>query len=199
MKHGQDARDTKMREELEYSISQYLDGTLPPLERAALEQKLASDADARAVLAEYQKLDAVLKQSRMIDAPPALDWDRLASEISTVLEGVDAPVRNYSMKWVRYASVAVAAMVLIAIGIATRFSNPTTAVTPQAVAVIQVSGPRADVATETSSAQVAIGPPSQAGEQIPRYGQAVVYRPARVVIASGLDSAQDTVDSNGLY
>ena len=39
------------RDELEFSISQYLDGTLGARERDALDERLATDAEARALLA----------------------------------------------------------------------------------------------------------------------------------------------------
>src|SRR5438445_108337 len=47
-------------DQLEYAISQYLDGTLARLESAALEERLASDADARELFGEYQRLDGVV-------------------------------------------------------------------------------------------------------------------------------------------
>ena len=39
------------REQLEFSISQYLDGTLPGEQRSLLEQRLEGDAEARELLA----------------------------------------------------------------------------------------------------------------------------------------------------
>jgi anti-sigma factor RsiW len=38
-------------DQLEFSISQYLDGTLPADEQAALEERLATDAQARELFA----------------------------------------------------------------------------------------------------------------------------------------------------
>ena len=49
------------REQIEFAISQYLDGTLNPLKRAGVEAHLEKDADARALLEEYRRLDGVLK------------------------------------------------------------------------------------------------------------------------------------------
>ena len=70
------------RDELEFSISQYLDGTLPPEERAALERRLESDPEARATLDEFRALDAALK-----DAPlPAFDWTKVSTSISAAVE-----------------------------------------------------------------------------------------------------------------
>ncbi len=71
-------------DELEFAISQYLDGTLSAEETAALEAHLAADADVRRLLAEYQKLNLALKAS---PAVPELAWDKLASHLSrTVAE-----------------------------------------------------------------------------------------------------------------
>ena len=39
-------------DEIEFAISQYIDGTLGPLEQAALEEVLATDESARATLAD---------------------------------------------------------------------------------------------------------------------------------------------------
>src|SRR2546423_15276867 len=108
-------------EQLEFEISQYADGTLPPASRAALEAKLAADAEARALLDEYRKLDAALASARAI---PALNWDRLATSISAaVADQADAEESRrataYRMPWVGVLrGLAVAASLLIAIGIA---------------------------------------------------------------------------------
>ncbi|MGF1633924.1 MAG: anti-sigma factor family protein [Phycisphaerae bacterium] len=47
-------------EELEFQISRYLDDDLSPPETRALEERLAADAGARAVLADYRRLSATL-------------------------------------------------------------------------------------------------------------------------------------------
>lgn len=73
------------RDQLEFAITQYLDGTLPPERVAALEQLLQSDEQARELLAEHRRLDAILKAGRQLAAPPALDWDRIATTISDAL------------------------------------------------------------------------------------------------------------------
>ena len=50
-------------DQLEFAISQYHDGTLPPLERNVLDELLATDPAAREMLGEYQRLDALLKRT----------------------------------------------------------------------------------------------------------------------------------------
>src|SRR5262245_6632820 len=49
------------RDELEFAISQYHDGDMPPLERAVVEEQLATNTEAREILAEYQRLDALMR------------------------------------------------------------------------------------------------------------------------------------------
>ena len=192
-------------DELEFSISQYLDGTLPALEKAALEDRLAKDAEARALLSEYQKLQGVLMQSRVLHAPPALDWDKLADQIKRDLADEEAPIRNYSISshsWLRWASgVAAAAVVAFAVGVAVYVSRPAPRITDGssgAAGAIHVAGPAAETATSPAIAQVSVGPADELTQSW-RTSQTIVTRPPRVVIASGYNSAQYTPDSNGLY
>src|SRR5436305_1634901 len=109
--------------DLEFSISQYLDGSLSPAEKSALESRLSSDPQARRLLEEHRKLDQMLKASPM----PELRWDLLAGQISTAVAQVEIPVEaqpasRLRMNWMRMAMpLALAASVLIAAGIAIRF------------------------------------------------------------------------------
>src|SRR5207248_856416 len=73
------------RDDLEFSISQYLDGTLADGERSALEERLARDAEARALLAEEEALNAVLKRAKYA-AMPAVRWDHLPEAISAAID-----------------------------------------------------------------------------------------------------------------
>jgi anti-sigma factor RsiW len=82
-------------QQLEFAITQYLDGTLPPEDVAALEQRLAEDAAARATLEEHQKLTAMLRAEPV----PALAWDELASDLRAVVTGtVDQEARAQDQK-----------------------------------------------------------------------------------------------------
>jgi anti-sigma factor RsiW len=72
-------------DQLEFAISQYLDGTLPAEEKAALERCVASDAAARRMLEEHVALHQLLQAEEI----PAVQWDRLARRISDAL-GPDA-------------------------------------------------------------------------------------------------------------
>jgi anti-sigma factor RsiW len=67
------------KDQLEFAISQHLDGTLPPEERAALERLLATDADAQRLLEEYRSLDLVAKGALPL---PNVNWNKLSASIS---------------------------------------------------------------------------------------------------------------------
>src|SRR5690348_17119169 len=71
---------------LEFQISQYLDGSLPADEVAALEARLAEDAAARELLEEYRKLNALLKAPAAL---PDLAWDKLADYICSAVADAD--------------------------------------------------------------------------------------------------------------
>lgn len=73
------------REEMEFLISQHLDGTLSREEEAKVRELLTSSDDAREILAEYQKLDGILKGSA---AAPAVKWEMLADKISSAVDAV---------------------------------------------------------------------------------------------------------------
>jgi anti-sigma factor RsiW len=66
-------------ERLEFAISQYLDGDLPPQERAALEQRLAADPAARQLLEQYRSLNNAMRSAARL---PPVNWQRLAQAIS---------------------------------------------------------------------------------------------------------------------
>jgi anti-sigma factor RsiW len=74
-------------EQLEFAISQYLDGSLPAEEVAALEARLNEDAAARGLLAEYRRVDALLKGTP--SAVPAIEWGRLAGRIGAAVQEAD--------------------------------------------------------------------------------------------------------------
>jgi anti-sigma factor RsiW len=69
-------------DQLQFALTQYLDGTLPVERRAQLEQILAADEAARRMLEEYRNLDAALSQSLPL---PQVKWDRLAAHLSAVV------------------------------------------------------------------------------------------------------------------
>jgi len=135
-----------MNEELEFLISQYLDGSLSVAERSALEAQLSHDAAARTMLDEYRSLESALKTSMPV---PDVKWDLLAVHLSNaVADHADAmatvatsaderptmrlvadcnkdegPHRQVArpFRWMRMVSrFAVAACLLLGVGIAAR-------------------------------------------------------------------------------
>src|SRR5687767_5326404 len=102
------------KDELEFSISQYLDGTLGAREREALEERLATDAEARAIYAEYQALQSALDAAPL----PQVNWDRLAAHLSDAVARQELPAQSYKIsRWLQPARLAVAASVVLAAGI----------------------------------------------------------------------------------
>src|SRR5688572_22883547 len=102
-------------EQLEFQIAQYADGTLPPAERAALEQALAADTDARAMLDEYRRLDASLKREMPV---PAMNWDRLAAHLSDAVAAEDRATTTIAWPLRHAGRLAAAAAVIVVIGTA---------------------------------------------------------------------------------
>ena len=204
------------RDELEFSISQYLDGTLAPAERDALETRLGSDAEARALYAEYESLQGVLADA----PPPAVRWDALAQHISAAVAREPEPAQSYKLGgWLRPARVALAASVLLAGAIAFSVFGPGRGETGQVAQVPQppatpvepirivsvdpgtpgATGGDVDPAPAGSGAsrpplRVAIGPPASGGDENSMRGFAasVVQRPSKAVIVSAAPVGQDT-------
>jgi anti-sigma factor RsiW len=181
------------RDELEFAISQYLDGTLAEAEEAALEARLAADADAREMLGEYRRLDRALKAAPL----PAFDYGALSERISAAVAGEPEPAQSYRLHWVRTAaSLALAACVVIAVSVGIRRLGPADdaasrrhaqdpeAVRPRKQIVVVDAGPR----TRPSTAPVEIiavgpSPAAQDGPALARYQEDLLSRPSRVVIA----------------
>jgi hypothetical protein len=189
-----------MNEELEFSISQYVDGTLPPAKASALEERLATDVEARELLAQYRKLDGLLAIARTAALPANVRWDRLASHISAAVDrSANEEPASYPMPWLRFrqSKLAFAACVLIALGLGVRayLNRPSGTGTdgrPQlAKAIVEVDGPRIESSNASPISEVAIGPADHQGGAsiVARYADGVVARPSRVVIASGLGSS----------
>ena len=191
------------RDDLEFLISQYVDGTLRGGQLEALEARLKLDPAARAVLAEYRALDAQLKAL----PKPNVRWDALAEQISTAVAEAEAPAQSYRLADYRWANrwVAVAAAVLVAAGTAFVALRSATTLkpiaiidptppTPTAVTVIALGPSETDIAPSTSPVTVAIGPSDRLQDQgaLNRYAAEVIGRPAQVLIASTASPVQDT-------
>lgn len=173
--------------ELEYAISQYIDGILPPLERNALEERLATDASARAMLEEYRSLDASLKGLPV----PQIAWDQFSSQLNKALENEETPIRHYSMMSMGWTGrMAIAALVLLAISMAVYFV-PRTSQTVEPTGIVVVSGPAIEESAGPVVAEISIGhSPSVAQDW--RAAEEVISRPGVVLI----DSARSSQDND---
>lgn len=194
-------------EELEFSLSQYVDGTLPPDERLAVEQVLAREPAAQAYIAEERALVAKLRQ---IAGPPLnVDWQKFAARVSAQVAEASLPDDESARRLKPPAShlwwrpvVAIAASVLVLLGLAAlllRDLRPTQsvliaevnepAVRPVApVMIVAVDGDGINpMQINASDVMVSVGPPPESGNSYAFYapGTAVVSRPSRVAIASG--------------
>lgn len=182
-------------QDLEFSISQYVDGTLDSSERAALEARLAADADAQTLLDEERALVGALR-----DLPlPPIEWNRLTEVISAAVAQAEEPVQSYRL-WRSWMPVplGLAASLLIAAGLAIHMysaapSAPPRHVPPVVQQVAVVTGPQADAPEGPVQVEVSIGPGNSVagGEDLSRYSDDVVTRPSRVLVASGVNSVDD--------
>lgn len=201
------------RDELEFSISQYHDGSLPPLETRAVEELLATSPQAREILAEYQRLDTVVKAA---PAVPSLDWDRLHAHLSQAIAEVpddQAPaVRTYKigLAWTRYigAAAAVAAAIAIVafvtlrgtekpsrgtidIAVGAPASHDTILITANNGAGGGSTPAPNTNPSDIATAQISVGPSPQVAGMTWGIDDGVLQRPARVVIAGDASPAQD--------
>ncbi|HEX4056248.1 MAG TPA: zf-HC2 domain-containing protein [Tepidisphaeraceae bacterium] len=69
-------------DELEHLLTEYLDGTLSPARRSALQKHLDQDPNAQARLELYRALDELL---RVAPPLPPMRWDALAKQISAAI------------------------------------------------------------------------------------------------------------------
>ncbi|MDB5174920.1 MAG: hypothetical protein JWN51_3693 [Phycisphaerales bacterium] len=192
-----------MTNDLEFSISQYLDGTLTDAECVALERRLAEDAGARALLDEYRRLDAGLKAA---PALPEVRWELLAESISAAVaeSAEERAEKSYRLpSWARVAApLALAASLLVAAGLAIRMYRarpdqvvtvPSEQVHPAPVAFLRVEGPQLEKADGPGDVQIAIGPGKSIANDstLAQYSDDVVSRPSHITVASGALPAQD--------
>ena len=170
--------------DLEFRISQYVDGTLAARETAELEKRLATDAAARALLEEYRQVDRLLHK---LPPVPQVDYDALAARIGDAVAAVDAePEVLFSFAVVkRVIGVAVAACLTVGVGVWMHSSMGTAG-----RAVVQVELPRAERAEAPAVTHVSIGPGPMARSS-KGVEEALVARSSKLVIASATPPVQD--------
>ncbi len=191
------------QEQLEFSITQYLDGSLPEAERPALMERLEKDPEARELLEEHRRLDNVLGRAQL----PAFQLDAFSKQLSEAIAQAPAPEveqPSLRMPWVGVRSwMAIAASVLIASGLAIAIlshgrsgtaSNPAHHELTASAGFVTVTGPVSPTASSSDDVQVSVGPSKAiAGEStLSRYNADLVMRPAHVMmVASGVNPDQD--------
>lgn len=184
------------RDELEYAISQYLDGVLPPLERASLEERLAGDVEAREILAEYQKLDGVLKTSMPV---PDIAWDDFGADMRQLLANEPTPVQHFRLPVMGWTQrLAIAAGLLFALSVGLYFLRPqpqnpvaTNPIPETAKAIVVVTNPTLAPTASPIVQDVKIGPAPNLTNQF-RAPEEVIVRPTIVQIDRGNSSGQDS-------
>jgi anti-sigma factor RsiW len=207
------------REELEFQISQYVDGTLSPEERASVETILAGDAEARQMLAEFRQMDQHLASEMSL---PNVKWEQFASHISAAVEeATEAPAvigritpetATAASAWTWRSRLAIAASLVIVLGSAMLFYDhglnqrgshgsgavvlPSPGQPGDAVASASpvVVGPQAEPATGPAVQQITVGPsPALAAQGDSwRYAEGVVVtRPSTAVIAGEMKPESD--------
>lgn len=187
----------KDAEQLEFAISQYIDGTLDEGARTELEGLLAKDPDLQVVLEGHQNLTELL---RSVPAPE-VRWDSLSEAISLAIdEDLESRARRASW-WIQFrvpVGLAAAASIILVVGIWLHYLvGPKPTPTPNAVPTLNaliVQGPEADKPQGRQIADVSIGPGgSYAKEpQLAPYMDQIDIRPARVLMASGITPQQPT-------
>lgn len=164
------------RDELEFAISRYADGGLTPVERAALEERLATDAEARAMLHEHRRVSDLLR----LASPPEVDAEALRARIGAALDAARPP--SLPMPWVawgRRLAVAAAIVLVASVGLRTLLRP---APTPEGV--LSVFGPSAEPAAGAPVVRVAVAAPRADGLDVWPASETLVRRPTRVVIGT---------------
>src|SRR5262245_63050563 len=183
------------RDELEYAISQYLDGTLAPIERPAVEERLATDPEARAILAEYRSFTNTLKTSMPV---PEIAWDKLHTQISEAVAAEEAPVRHFSIRSIKVVrTMAIAAALLLVASVTMKLiQSDTRIVQPPSRMSIEVNvHPSSEVAVAQA---IDIGPsPQYAQMNRGAAEEEIVARPTIVLIERAASSGQDS--DSGMY
>jgi anti-sigma factor RsiW len=186
-------------EQLQFSISQYADGTLPEDERIALERLLADDTDAQALLADDRSLTDLLRAGPL----PEVRWDRLAESISAAIDEQQEQRIAQASWWMRHripSGLALAASILLAVGLSIHFLSPAHSpvanhgpvknLGTQTVAMLNVQGPQEDAPAGPEVTQISIGAGGSYAKDsaLAPYADEIDNRPSRVVIASGLNT-----------
>lgn len=182
-------------QEMEFQISQYIDGQLPADDAARIATLAISDPEVAQAIARYRALDQQLKSALAL---PAYDADALVDSITATLDARQGRSRDviFAMPavWARRAGIAVAACLVAAVGTFLVISQSGDS-TPIATGTAQVTGPQVEVASAPAITEISIAPAGQGTAQIyanQAAADVVVGRPSRAVIASSRVPADDS-------
>jgi anti-sigma-K factor RskA len=170
-------------EEIEFQISQYVDGTLSAPQRKIIDDLVLSDPGAAKVLADYRRLNSHLGSLR---TATEIQWDRLSDRISGAIDNADEPavagrIGFFHSRWRIAATVLVAASALLVARHAMRSQPAAQPIAP--APVVDVQGPQAEVAAGRPTEDVSVGPSPALAARDSRYGEGVIGQgPSKVVI-----------------
>ena len=192
-------------EDLEFQISQYVDGTLSDAQRRAFETLLETDADARALLLEYEHLNTSLIDTQRISE---IHWERFATQIGDHLDAQTAPVvagrisadsstrkdvRGRFAAWSFRLRLAAAVAIVTSVGFSVphlMVHRPVVKTVPSFDSPIDVQGPASEIAAGAATSEVSVGPSSIAvRDGASRSGNvAVAPHASKVVISEALNA-----------
>jgi negative regulator of sigma E activity len=181
---------TSDRDNFEFALSQYADGTLNELEKRVVEERLLTDAEGRLLVSDFARIDLMLRNSREL---PAMDFDAFADRISAAIESeeapVAAPIRLHLYRWAGGLAAAAAVAIAAFVGLhphatkPTPFSPPPYATRGSAV----IAGPSIETASAAPAIKIGVGPSdilAKRGDTLSLGEEAIAPRPPKVVIGS---------------
>lgn len=181
------------RDNLDYALSQYADGTLNELDRRVVDERLIVDAEARLLLSDFYQVDRLLRDSREV---PEIDFDVFAAGISRAIDGEEAyaaaPLRMRT-RWL--APLAATAMVAIGAvaGLQWQASKSLPAV---ASGTAVITGPVIETAGIAPTITIGVGPSeslARRGDTLSLGDEAIAPPSPRVVISSATTPSKDEV------
>jgi len=134
------------KDNLEFKLSQLLDGDLDPTEEALLLARLREDSDLARQLAGYKHLDEMLEDLAVAPELSRVDYDAQRSEIMAKLEKkalLTAPRRLSIVRIAFSGALAAAATLLIVFGASMFFRNNAPTMLPSRLPVAVSEMPRA--------------------------------------------------------
>jgi len=172
------------REQIEFLISQYHDGTLSAEQKAVVEEMLRSDPPAQALLNEFQKLDGILRDPASGEGLPAVRWDRLAEQISgNISDEISRRAYRIGPQMRAVIGLALAASVLIGLAIfwPREISQPPSSLAPVQSEIVVV-GPQAEASAEPAVLNISVGRPQEAEAAMDYTAASVVVEHSQVAL-----------------